>query len=84
METIYYRVSDPAGFHARPVTRLVQEATRFSADISVVYEGEEVNLKSIFSVLSLSIPFNGQIEIVITGEDEIEAKTNIENFLETL
>ncbi|GAB6109146.1 HPr family phosphocarrier protein [Fusibacter bizertensis] len=84
MVTISYQVSDPVGFHARPITRLMHEVTQFDAEIFVVYKGERANLRSIFSVLALSIPFNAQIEIIIAGDDEIKAKNSIENFLKTL
>ncbi len=84
MLMIQYCVADPVGFHARPVTRLVQEASRFRSDITLTYEGYCVNLKSIFSVLALAIPHNAHVEITIDGDDEIIAKESIESFLRIL
>ena len=84
MLMIQYRVADPVGFHARPVTRLVQEASRFRSEINIAYEGNNANLKSIFSVLALAIPHNAHVEITIDGEDEIIAKESIESFLNIL
>ena len=40
-------VSDPVGLHARPATILVNQASKFTSNIKLVYNDKEVNLKSI-------------------------------------
>ena len=46
-------VSDPVGLHARPATILVNQASKFTSNIKLVYNDKEVNLKSIMGVMSL-------------------------------
>ncbi|MFR5748553.1 MAG: HPr family phosphocarrier protein, partial [Thomasclavelia spiroformis] len=52
-EKLSFVVSDPVGLHARPATILVNQASKFTSDIKLVYNGKEVNLKSIMGVMSL-------------------------------
>ncbi|MDH8676542.1 HPr family phosphocarrier protein [Fusibacter bizertensis] len=84
MQVITYDVVDPVGFHARPVSRLVQEANLFVSDIYINYKESSANLKSVFSILALTIPVHAQIKITINGEDEIIAKNHIEKVLSAL
>ena len=53
-EKLSFVVSDPVGLHARPATILVNQASKFTSNIKLVYNGKEVNLKSIMGVMSLA------------------------------
>ena len=44
-EKLSFVVSDPVGLHARPATILVNQASKFTSNIKLVYNGKEVNLK---------------------------------------
>lgn len=70
MQSFKFIVNDPVGFHARPVSKLVQEAMQFESDITLTFLNTSVNLKSIFSVLALAIPTHSNIEIMANGIDE--------------
>lgn len=69
-ERLSFKVSDPVGIHARPATILVNQANQFTSDIKLVYNGKEVDLKSIMGVMSLGVPTKATVEIVAEGEDE--------------
>ena len=77
-EKLSFVVSDPVGLHARPATILVNQASKFTSNITLVYNGKEVNLKSIMGVMSLGVPTKATVEIVAEGEDEKEAIAAIE------
>ncbi len=72
-----------AGLYARPVNQLVQNASRFNADIFLTYKGRKVNVKSVLGVLSLAIPKKAEIILEVSGDDEKEALREVINTLES-
>ncbi len=76
-----FRIIDETGLHARPATKLVQQASKFSSDISLEYKNKKVNLKSIMGVLSLGVPVNAEIKIIADGNDEEEALNSLDELL---
>lgn len=72
-ERISFVVCDPVGLHARPATILVNQANQFDSDIKIVYNGKEMNLKSIMGVMALGVPTKASVEIIAEGDDEKEA-----------
>lgn len=74
-------ITSEVGLHARPATLLVQEASRYSSEVELKYDEKTVNVKSIMGVMSLGIPQGGNFELLINGNDEEEAFTNLEALL---
>lgn len=70
-------VSDPVGLHARPATILVNQASKFTSNIKLVYNDKEVNLKSIMGVMSLGVPTKAAVTIVAEGDDEEDVVASI-------
>ncbi|VEU82623.1 phosphocarrier protein HPr (histidine-containing protein) [Acholeplasma hippikon] len=69
------------GLHARPATRLVNQAMSYESELSLTAFNRSVNLKSIMGVMSLGI-YNGEvIEISAEGPDAQEAIKGITDFL---
>ncbi len=66
-----FTVKDPSGFHARPATALVQEASRHNCDVNIIANGTSVNAKSIMGVMSLGIKANETFEIEAEQEEVI-------------
>ncbi|MBM7544944.1 phosphocarrier protein HPr [Periweissella beninensis] len=79
MESRNFHVVAETGIHARPATLLVQAASKFSSDITLSYEGKDVNLKSIMGVMSLGVGQGADVTISASGEDEADAITAIED-----
>ena len=73
MEKVTFTVIDPVGLHARPATILVNQASKFASNISLVYNGRTVNLKSIMGVMSLGVPTKANVEVTAEGADEKDA-----------
>ena len=80
-EKIKFTVQDPVGLHARPATILVNQASKFSSNITLVYNGKEVNLKSIMGVMSLGVPSKANVEIIAEGDDEKDVIDSIERVI---
>ncbi|QVK17214.1 phosphocarrier protein HPr [Mycoplasmatota bacterium] len=74
-------VTDEAGVHARPATKLVNAASKYASELTLEYQGRKVNLKSIMGVMSLGIRQGAEINIIATGDDESEALEAIEQEL---
>ncbi len=74
MEKFSYRVTDPAGIHARPAGIIVKEASKYNSDIKITANGKEADAKKIFSVMSLGIRSGDEMIITIQGNDEVGAK----------
>jgi phosphocarrier protein len=61
------------GIHARPAAQFVKTASKFTSEIRVEKDGEEVDGKSIMGLMMLAAG-NGSIIIVAAeGEDEVAA-----------
>ena len=74
-EKLSFVVSDPVGLHARPATILVNQASKFTSNIKLVYNGKD--LKSIMGVMSLGVPTKATVEIVAEGDDEKDVIASI-------
>jgi phosphocarrier protein len=66
-------ITNRAGIHARPAAKLVQTASRFSADIFFESNGERVNGKSIMGIITLGATYQTTIRIIADGADERDA-----------
>ncbi|WP_127716160.1 HPr family phosphocarrier protein [Halobacteriovorax sp. HLS] len=75
------KVEKEHGLHARPAAEFVKMANGFSSDITLVYNGEEVDGKSIMSIMGLGISNGDSIELKIDGEDKDAAVKAIAHFL---
>jgi catabolite repression HPr-like protein len=71
-----------SGLQARPAALFVQEANRFSSDISIESESRTVNAKSIMGIMSLAIGSGKIIKIIADGSDEAEALEVLTKFVE--
>jgi phosphocarrier protein len=76
-------IKNRAGIHARPAALLVQTANRFSANIFLEKDGEQINGKSIMGILTLAATYNSPIKIIAEGSDEEDALQTICRLFET-
>ncbi|MEW5701484.1 MAG: HPr family phosphocarrier protein [Candidatus Zixiibacteriota bacterium] len=66
-------VTNPLGVHARPAAMIVQTATRFKSEVSLVKDGRTVNGKSMLGVMTLAAEMGSVITIRAEGPDEAKA-----------
>ncbi len=62
------------GLHARAANKLVSTAMNFSSSVRLARGDQEVDGKSIMSVMMLAASCGTEIELIIDGEDENEAR----------
>ncbi len=68
-----FEVLNEQGLHARPVTRLVQTAARFRAEVEVERDGQVANAKSVMGVLLLCCHKGSIVKVRAKGEDAAAA-----------
>ncbi|WP_273706494.1 phosphocarrier protein HPr [Leuconostoc mesenteroides] len=78
-----FHIIAETGIHARPATLLVQEASKFASDVTLSYQGKDVNLKSIMGVMSLGVGQGADVTIKTEGADEEAAMTTIAEAMAT-
>jgi phosphocarrier protein len=64
-----FTIRNKLGIHARPAAQFVKMANRFSADISVEKDGEEVDGKSIMGLMMLAAGHGSVISVTAEGTD---------------
>ena len=76
-------VGNPQGLHARPASRLAQEAQSFKAEISIVCNDQQVDAKSILDILTLAAAQGSRLELRAEGEDACQALDRLEKLFES-
>lgn len=62
-------VTNDKGLHTRPSTELVKSATRYRADVTLIYQDLRVNAKSLLGILTLAASRGSRIYVEAAGED---------------
>jgi phosphocarrier protein len=73
MKSLPVTIVNKLGLHARAATRLVNCASGFESEISLVKGTRTVNAKSIMGVLTLAASMGTELVILADGADEEEA-----------
>lgn len=76
-----FKIMNKIGLHARPAALFVQVANKYSSDVFVKKDGNEVNGKSIMGIMAIGAGHGDLIEVIIDGADENEAMTEMEELL---
>ena len=61
------------GLHARAAAKLVSLASKFTSEVQLRKNNQEVNAKSIMGVMMLAASQGTRLELFVSGEDEQEA-----------
>ncbi len=78
-------IDNKTGLHARPASELVELCSKFESDVTLMNDGEEdINAKSIVSILSGGIYRGTKISLQVEGPDEETAGPQIAELLENL
>ncbi len=77
------RITNPNGFHMRPMKEFVELARGFQCDIRVSRDDRTVDGKSIFELLgSMLTPQGGELLVQATGMDAREAVAALVELIE--
>lgn len=82
MKSFTYTIKDELGIHARPAGLLIKEASSFPCNITIAKDGKTVDAKRILGVMSLGVKCGQEITITTEGEQEEEAASRLQAFLE--
>lgn len=69
------------GLHARAAAKFVNVSSAFAAEITVQFNDEEVNGKSILGLLLLAAPCGSRLTLRAHGEDAEQALEAIANLI---
>lgn len=84
-QRIKLKVIDPIGLHARPASLLCGYASKVKeAEVNIIFNGKQVNAKSIMGILSLGIRQNDEFELWLQGSDAEYIDTEIMDMVEYL
>ena len=65
-------VANRLGLHARPAAALVRRANAFKSNVLLVKDGEEVNCKSVLSLMMLAAGEGTRLRILAEGAEDAE------------
>ncbi len=71
-------VTNKLGVHARPAGMIVDITGKSKSDITLEYEGNKVNAKSILNVMMLAITPGSTVKFIASGEDEEQVLDQLE------
>ena len=74
-------IGNKLGLHARPAAMFVRIANRFTSDIQVEKDGEEINGKSIMGLMLLAAGCGSRLKVTITGGDANEMIKALEELI---
>jgi phosphocarrier protein HPr len=74
-----FKVRNDKGLHSIPSTEIVKCATSFKSQVFLIYKNQEVNAKSLLSILMLAAAKGANIWVEAKGVDAQEAVTTIIN-----
>ncbi len=77
-----FEIVNRRGLHARASAKLVHVASRYASEIILIKDHQRVNAKSIMSVMMLAVSKGTEVEIEVTGEDEVVALDAMDHLIE--
>ncbi len=71
-------VTNKLGVHARPAGMIVDITGKSKSDVTLEYDGNRVNAKSILNVMMLAITPGSKVKFIADGEDEAQVLEQLE------
>ena len=68
-----FTISNKLGMHARPAAQFVKRASKYSSNIWVEKDDEQVNGKSIMGLMMLAAGHGAKLIVTAEGTDAVEA-----------
>lgn len=66
-------ITNEQGMHMRPAGLLAKAMTKYESDITIIFNGNRINAKSLMNIIGACIKCGSEIEIQCEGTDEKEA-----------
>lgn len=77
-------VQNPLGLQSKSAAVFIQKATAYKSSIWIEKGERKANAKSLLGLLALGIGNGSVISMIADGEDEIQAVTELENYLKSI
>jgi phosphocarrier protein len=61
------------GFHMRPAGVFANAMGKYSSDVTIKFNGNDINGKSLMNIIAACIKCGSEVEICCDGDDENEA-----------
>jgi phosphocarrier protein HPr len=71
------------GLHARPATKFVETASKFSCDVTLSKDGMVANGKSVIEILTLAAEQGSHLVICADGDDADEAVQSLSRLVQS-
>ena len=71
------KITNRYGLHARPATDFAQAAAGFESNVTVKYDDEEADGKSVMELMMLAATQGTEIEIMCSGPDAQDALSHL-------
>ncbi len=76
-------IKNEMGLHMRPASMFVTEMTKFSSNINIVFNGKEINGKSIMNIIAGCIKCGSEITVECDGADEVQMLEKAQELIES-
>lgn len=70
------------GLHARAASKLVNTASQYASEITLIKEGKSADAKSIMAVMMLAAALHCELTIKVNGSDEDDALSALIKLIE--
>lgn len=77
-----FQIQNKLGIHARPAAQFVKTASKFTSDVKVEKDGEEVDGKSIMGLMMLAAGHGSSITVIAEGDDADAALAAIADLID--
>ena len=77
-------IKNETGFHARPAAEFVKFCMKYDDEILIKNGIEEINAKSIVSILSAGLKKGMEIEVKVVGKNEEQVCEEVTKFIENI
>ena len=78
-----FTIQNKLGIHARPAAQFVKTASRFSSEVRVEKDGEEVDGKSIMGLMMLAAGKGSKLSLIAEGADADRAIEELVHLIES-
>ena len=65
-----FTLANKMGFHMRPAQVFVTAMAKYSSDITIKFNGKDINGKSIMNIMAACMKCGSDITVVCSGADE--------------
>lgn len=71
------------GFHMRPASTFAQTMAKYASDVTLKFNGNDYNGKSLINIIAACIKCGSEVEVVANGPDENEALAEAVQMIES-